>query len=195
MTLLEMTLKAPGFKAYCRRRINGKSSTHAQRYAAACRAEQSKIRAFMKRRGPWTMLKEAEYTTGAMTAGAYGETPTMARLFYKAGEFNSEILNPAPIECAGECRKVNDAGAVEVCEACFKKACDAAAAGAPIPSEECNAPVWRQIMPSPDGYGPQGVDDDPAPLCEECGAPVKTTETGFTQLVCDSCYSKPAVNY
>ena len=155
MTLLEMTLKAPGFKAYCRRRINGKSTTHAQRYAAACKAEQSKIRAFMKRRGPWSMLKEPEYSTGA---GASHE-PIRARLFYKAGEFNSEILNPAPVDIYAE----EPAELVD------------------MPAEACKS--WVPLS------------DDAVPLCEECGAPVQTTETGFTQLVCDSCYSKPAVNY
>lgn len=63
MTLLEQAQRSPGFKAFCRRRINGKSKTMEQLLAEKAKKTQADIRAFMKRRGPLSVLKESEYTT------------------------------------------------------------------------------------------------------------------------------------
>lgn len=89
MTLLEMTLKSPGFKAFCRRRINGHSLTHAERLKLANKRFCAEFRAFCKRRGMLSILKDNEYQTGAST----GYESVRARIFKQAGEFNSEILN------------------------------------------------------------------------------------------------------
>ena len=98
MTLLEMTLNAPGFKAFCRRRINGRSLNHAQRYAAAVKAEQSKFRAFCKRRGPLSVLLGDDMTRRGRGAGVYpignGEYAQLKKI---NGEFVS-VYEPAPIE-------------------------------------------------------------------------------------------------
>jgi hypothetical protein len=90
MTLLEMAQNSRGFKAYSKRTINGRSLSHPQRLAIANKAFKAKFKAFCKRRGPLSILKENEYSTGAGTTAE----PVMARISFKAGEFTSEILNP-----------------------------------------------------------------------------------------------------
>ena len=90
MTILEMTAAMPGFRAYSRRTINGRSLDHTARLALANKAFKAKFKAFCKRRGPLSILKENHYSTGA---GPTHE-PVTARIFIQAGEFTSEILNP-----------------------------------------------------------------------------------------------------
>jgi len=92
MTLLEMTQKSRGFKAFCRRKLTVKVLSPTERRKLAYKAFQKDFKRFCKPRGPLSVLKENEYSTGAGPS----HEPVKARLFKQNGEFTSKILNPAP---------------------------------------------------------------------------------------------------
>jgi hypothetical protein len=64
MTIYEMVKDKPGFKAFCKRRSTARRLTSAERFKAAQKKFQSEFRAFCRRRGVLSILKENEYTTG-----------------------------------------------------------------------------------------------------------------------------------
>ena len=86
MTVLEMTKDIPAFKAFCKRRINGKSKTIEQILAENSKATNADIRKFMKRRGLLSVLKENEYLTSC------GDVSVQARLEKRGDEFTSVII-------------------------------------------------------------------------------------------------------
>lgn len=88
MTLLEMAENSPGFAAFKRRKLTAKVKGHPARFVAANKAFRSKFKAFCKRRGVLSILKENEYSIGD------GQT---ARLMRINGEFVSQI-NATPSE-------------------------------------------------------------------------------------------------
>lgn len=98
MTLLEMAQNSPGFASFCRRKLTVKVPTPTERRNAANKAFKAKFKAFCRRRGINSILKDNHYSTGAGPS----HEPIMARLFKQDGEFTSEILNPIEISRESE---------------------------------------------------------------------------------------------
>jgi len=86
MTVLEMTKNIPAFKAYCKRRINGRSKTIEQILTDNSKATNADIRKSMKRRGLLSILKENEYLTSC------GDVSVRARIEKHGDEFTSVII-------------------------------------------------------------------------------------------------------
>lgn len=64
----------PGFKAFCRRTFNAKAPTMAEILEKAKKSTNAKIRAAMKPKGIWSILKDGPYTTGRMVGVRYEKT-------------------------------------------------------------------------------------------------------------------------
>lgn len=69
--VLDLVRHAPGFKAFCARKLTKRAPSMAEILAKSRKATEATIRAFMKPKGIWSILKDGPYTTGRVVETRY----------------------------------------------------------------------------------------------------------------------------